>query len=43
MMCVVATMSLEISIASPIGSTLSAYDSGAFHSGSNRVHCHSDA
>ena len=36
MMCVVATMAPEISISSPIGSTLSAYDSGAFHPGTSR-------
>jgi len=32
MMCVVAAMTT----ASPIGSTLSAYDTGAFHPGSRR-------
>lgn len=38
MMSVVRVMTLAVSTASPIGSTLSAYDFGAFHSGTCRDH-----
>ncbi len=43
MMCVVVAMITGTSTASSNGSTLSAYDSGAFHSGPGRFQSHSIA
>ena len=38
MMCVVRVMTFAVSTPSPIGSTHSAYDSGAFNPGTRRTH-----